>query len=124
MSKPHNGGQWTPARMTSFIKSALRGARWPPKYEAIKQARTERKTNPKTGRLAMMHLCNHCNGEFPAKEVVADHIEPVVDPRVGFKDWNTFIDRLYVEVEGFQVLCKDCHKIKTNEERQIARKRK
>jgi hypothetical protein len=46
----------------------------------------------------------------------ADHIVPVVGPE-GFKDWNTFIERLYVEKEGFQAIDKDCHATKTNNER-------
>ena len=122
--KPHNSGQWTKARFTSFVKSQLRGGRWPPKYECLNLAKTGRKINKKTGRMAMHYLCNECGEEFPAKEVVADHIEPVVDPDVGFVDWDTFIERLYVETDGFQCLCKPCHKVKTDEEKQRAKLRR
>lgn len=48
-----------------------------------------------------------------------DHIEPVIDPNVGFIDWNTYMDRLFCEEDGLQALCKDCHKIKTKEENNI-----
>ena len=52
-----NGGKWTEARYRSFITSTLRAGsrKWPPKYETLNAAKTEKKTNEKTGRLAQ-HL--------------------------------------------------------------------
>jgi len=122
--KTRNSGQWTEARYNQFIRSALRKARWPVKYEVLKNAQTKKKTNKLTGRLAMHYRCSECKGEFPQKQMAADHIEPVVDPRLGFVDWNTFIDRLFIELDGFQALCKDCHQKKTNKEKDIAKQRK
>ena len=113
--KPYNGGQWTEARKNSFIKSALRNARWPVKYVALVNARVGKRTNPETGRQAMFHKCADCGGEFVAKEVVADHIVPVV-LTTGFDSWDGVIDRLFCEVEGFQCLCKECHGVKTKAE--------
>lgn len=114
-----NGGRWTEARYKSFVVSALRAAfrRWPPKFNVLKNAATERRTNPKTGKLAMHYVCAACKKEFPLKEVQVDHRSPVVDPKVGFVDWSTFIERLYVEAKKLQVLCKPCHKKKTNKEK-------
>lgn len=117
-SKPYNDGQWTAARFNSFIRSALRRAQWPPKYAAIKSAFVSNGVNPKTGRKCKLHRCCACNGLFPQKDVQADHIEPVV-PIEGFTDWNTYIERLYVEKEGFQVMCKTCHKKITDEEKAL-----
>lgn len=126
VDKPRNGGQWTEARFTSFIKSALRGARWGPRYECIKQA--------KVG--YGLYKCAECGDIGPptlppeegkknrVKNIAADHIEPVVDPNVGFVDWNTFIDRLFVELQGWQALCHKCHTIKTREENTIAKDRR
>lgn len=65
----------------------------------------------------MHYTCKACKKEFPAKDVQVDHVKPVVEPRVGFVDWNTFIERLYVEAKKLQVLCKACHKKKSNKER-------
>jgi hypothetical protein len=118
-----NGGTWTEARYKTFVVSALRAAfrRWPPKFKLLKSAATERRINPKTGKLAMHYKCAQCGGEFPLKEVQVDHIKPVVDPTKGFVDWDTFIERLYCEKRGLQVLCKNvCHKEKSKAER-IAR---
>jgi 5-methylcytosine-specific restriction endonuclease McrA len=49
--------------------------------------------------------------------VEVDHIIPVVDPKVGFVDWNTFIERLFTERDNFQTLCKPCHKKKSRAEK-------
>jgi hypothetical protein len=48
-----------------------------------------------------------------------DHIQPVVDEEIGFADFNTYIDRLFCSVDGFQVLCKQCHSAKTFFEQEI-----
>jgi len=113
--KPFNGGEWSAARKTSFIKSALRSARWPVKFKALKAAETTRKTNTATGRLAMHYKCAHCLEDFPAKGVQVDHILPVV-PLFTPYTWDEVIKRMFCEIEGFQVLCRPCHKIKTNAE--------
>lgn len=112
---------WTEGRIKGFITSTLRAGfrRWPAKYEALNNSFVGKKENPKTGREAKMYMCNSCKNEFSSKDVQVDHIEPVVDPVIGFKDWDTFIDRLYCSVEKLQVLCLTCHKEKTKEEKQI-----
>ena len=123
VQKPYNGGEWTEARFNSFIKSALRKARWPVKYKCIKEAFVKNGINPKTGRKCKLHKCADCGKLFPQKDVVADHIEPVV-PVTGFTNWDDIIRRMYCEIEGFQALCKECHKIKTAQEREERKKHK
>lgn len=110
--------EWTDGRKKSFIISVIRNGfrRWPGKYECLKNASVGKKLNEKTGRMCEHKICALCNKEFPAKEIQADHIEPVVDPKVGFVDWNTFIARIATGVEGYQALCKNCHSSKTKEE--------
>lgn len=112
-------GRWTEARYNSFVKSAIRSmsGRWPVKYDAMKKAQVGIMINEKTGRKAMHYKCACCGLNFPAKEVQVDHIEPLV-PTDGASqnDWNIIIGRALVEVDGFQVLCKPCHKVKTSEE--------
>ena len=46
-----------------------------------------------------------------------DHINPVVDPDVGFVSWDVFIDRLFCERANLQAICIPCHKIKSKEEK-------
>lgn len=116
LERPYNGGQWTQARFNSFIKSALRGARWPQKYECIRAAYVKDGLNPKTGRKCKLHLCPDCQRVFPQNQMQADHIIPVVGPE-GFISWDVFIARLYVEADGFRALCKECHHKITQQER-------
>jgi 5-methylcytosine-specific restriction endonuclease McrA len=97
--------------------------RWPPKYTALKSALIGRKTNKKTGLLAQHFKCAMCEEEFVAGDVQVDHIHPVVDPSVGFISWDVYIDRMFCELPDLQVLCKPCHKVKTDEEK-IKRKQK
>jgi 5-methylcytosine-specific restriction endonuclease McrA len=124
-NKKRNGGEWTDARFRSFVTSALRAAsrRWPPKFKALKEAFVGRKTNKKTGKLAMHYKCAKCKKHFVATDVQVDHVLPVVDPKVGFIGWDSFIDRIFCEIENLQVLCKPCHKVKTEEEKAERKKK-
>ena len=124
-NKKRNGGEWTDARFRSFVTSALRAAsrRWPPKFKALKEAFVGRKTIKKTGKLAMHYKCAKCKKHFVAADVQVDHIFPVVDPKTGFVSWDLFIDRIFCEIENLQVMCKPCHKVKTEEEKAERKKK-
>ena len=127
--KPFNGGAWTEARMRSFVMSALRGAKWPQKFRAIKKAFIGKGPNPKTGRACNLHKCPGCGQIFPQGEMQADHINPVIPIEKEWEhtylgyDWNDVIRRLFCEIDGFEPLCKTCHKAKTAEERGLRKKR-
>jgi len=122
--RPYAGGTWTASRFRSFVISQLRRGKWPPKYAAIARAYVGMGTNPKTGRRCKLHKCENCGGVFAKGDMRADHRVPVVDPAVGFVDWNTWIDRCFVEEKFYDVICVDCHKVKTAEERAIAIERR
>lgn len=121
-----NGGQWSEARYQSFVKSALRAAsrRWPPKFETLNDSYVDRRTNVKTGRPAKHFQCNTCKLLYPASEVQVDHIEPIIDPTTGFISWDLVIERMFCEKDNLQVLCIECHKIKTNAEKALAKERR
>lgn len=93
----------------AFIIATLRRAsyRYPSRNEALKRARVSRG----------LYLCNYCKKVFPRKEIKVDHVIPVVGIE-GFVSWDVYIDRMYPEPEGFQVLCKADHDIKTKMENQ------
>ena len=114
-----NGGLWTEAKFRSFVVSTLRAGsrRWPVKWAVLKAALVGRSVNTKTGKFAQHYRCTHCRANFPATSVVVDHIHPVVDTMKGFTTWDEYIERMFVEAEGLQVLCKSCHKEKTATER-------
>ena len=114
--KTHCNGTWTTARFASFIKSALRSSsnRWQPKYQCKKDARTARNT----------YTCASCKKSFGSKSVFVDHIEPVVDTKRGFVSWDTYIERMFVERDGYQLLCKSCHDFKSSLERAIRQEKR
>lgn len=91
--------------LKTFITGELRRSsfRWRARTEAMQNARVER------GK----YKCNECKDLFGPKQIILDHIEPVVDPKVGWVDWNTFIERLFVPAEKFQILCHACSSVKT-----------
>ncbi len=116
-----NGGRWTEGRFNSFVISTLRAGarRWQPKYDTLNAAKTEKKINPKSGRLAQHFQCSLCKNEFTQKDMEVDHIKPVVDPKKGFTTYDDFINRLFCEASNLQAICKGCHSIKTKKEKEI-----
>lgn len=118
-AKPYNGATWTSARFASFIKSALRAAsrRWPQKHEALKKACVGKRLNKATGKDIFHYKCAACANLFKAADVQVDHIDPVVSVERGFEGWDVYIERMFCEADGYQVLCKPCHSIKTANER-------
>ena len=124
-NRKYNDGEWTEARFRAFVISALRSymKRFPPKWKALKAASLGRLINKRSGRLAEHYRCAECLEPFVARDVQVDHINPVVDPAKGFEDWPTYMERLYCEADNLQVLCKPCHKEKTNAERKERKKK-
>lgn len=117
---------WTEAKFRSFIKGNLRRAtqKWKPIQDCIRGARVARG----------LYLCAGCKEEIPntikdengkrVKNVHVDHINPIVDPAIGWVSYDVMIDRMFSERENLQVLCFDCHKIKTNREKAQAKERR
>ena len=100
--------------LKSKITSKLRG---------IYQYYPERREALKRNRVGKDHyLCDLCQKVFVREAVQIDHIHPVVG-RGGFKDWNTYIDRLFCGIDNLQVACMTCHKEKTNRERTLRDKK-
>lgn len=100
----------------NWIKNALRRAsyRWPPRSETMKEARLKRNT----------YLCALCKKTFGRKHIQLDHISPVINPKKGWQGWDEFIKRLFVDKSGWQVVCKPCHKEKSNKENEVRREQK
>lgn len=95
----------------TFVKGALRRASL--MYPSISECRRLARRGPNS------YECALCRELFNSKEIDVDHINPVIDIMTGFVDWNTYVDRLFVEVDKLACLCKTCHASKTSSEVQM-----
>lgn len=69
-----------------------------------------------------VYECELCHAQVKRQDLHGDHIEPVIEPEVGFVDFNTYINRLFLG--KIQAICKPCHKAKSKAENEIRRKRR
>ena len=101
----------------SMVRSGLRKAfrYWKP-IIAAKNAAKRKYVGPNK-RQKWEYQCAVCKKWFMGKETAVDHIIPVGSLKCK-EDLAGFIEQLTVE-EGFQVLCKEDHQIKTNIERKM-----
>jgi len=83
------GNTWTTARYFSFIRSALRRAwtKYPVRYQVMDKAKQP-----------------------------YNHIKPAGTLKT-YSDLPKFVETLFCEADNLQVLCKECHDVKTKEER-------
>ena len=119
--KTRCGGRWTESRFNTFVRNILRSAsrKWAPIQDVKKKANVARG----------QYLCAGCKQVVPVtvkqgrkrvQNVFVDHIDPIVDPNVGFVSFDVFTDRLFCEEDNLQVLCGPCHDSKTAEETKVA----
>jgi hypothetical protein len=117
VERTRNAKTMTESMYWGTIRSALRKCfqYWKPMQQALENA--SRPSQSKNKLLKKEYLCKECTSWFPRKEVHIDHIEECGSLR-SFDDIQGFIERLTIEdVNGYQVLCKPCHTIKSNETR-------
>jgi 5-methylcytosine-specific restriction endonuclease McrA len=101
--------QYDPIKeFNGWLRNVLRKAFYRSKARttAFKMARLDRG----------LYNCAKCHKIFGCKEIKVDHITPVIEPRFGFVNWDTYISRLFCDASNLQILCDQCHRIKTNEE--------
>lgn len=69
--------------------------------------------------------CEQCKKIYRTqKELHGDHIQPVVNPEIGFTTWDDYIKKLFLG--EMQAICKEvCHKEKTRgeNERRVTKRR-
>lgn len=80
-------------------------------------AAAKRKYEGENKRQKFEYMCNECKLHYQQKEVQVDHIIPLGALK-RYEDLPGFVERLFVGVEGLQVLCSTCHQTKTNKERE------
>lgn len=118
-------------KLKAFVINGLRRlhSRWLPRNIAKDAAKTILPfSNVKEkDKSRNAYVCAHCKKVFRNSEIHIDHIEPVVDPNTGFTTFDIYIESLFVGVDGYQVLCIECHQVKSAEEnktRVVTRRKK
>lgn len=114
--KTRCSGTLTEAGYFGMIRSALRrlSIRWKPRSDYLISVR-----RPYTGssrRSRWEYPCSICGGWFIQAQIEVDHIVPAGSIKC-FEDIGPFVERLLIEKEGYQTLCKQCHQEKTNDNR-------
>ena len=111
------GGTMTESQYWSFIRSGLRAKsqRWPPRYQVLNGNR--KRVTGKRHRYE--HQCAECKKWYKQKDIEIDHIIPCGSLK-SYEDLPIFVERLFCEPEGLRILCKECHKTVTKEQRENA----
>lgn len=116
--KTRNHNTWTEAAYFQKIRAVLRsGFRfWNPMMVALKKAGRPSQSSNK--RLKTEYQCCECKNWFPRIQVQIDHIIPCGTLST-YDDIVPFIKNLTQEnPDSYQILCKPCHKIKTDAEKE------
>jgi hypothetical protein len=119
VEKPFNHNSLSKAGFFGSIRAALRShSRWWKPIAACK-ANAKRPYRGPNKLQKYEYQCNICKEHFSEKEIAVDHIVEAGSLK-DFDDLPGFVQRLFCEVEGFQILCnkrKDgkvsCHSEKT-----------
>lgn len=108
----HSHPDWSTARFWGWVRAALRKAwlKWPPRY--IKLASAKRHTEE-----GVKYECEVCKEMFKTSGVEVDHIIPVGTLRQA-EDLPTFVTNLFSPIENLRIVCKGCHKKKTQEDKE------
>lgn len=91
--------------VVNYVKAALRRT-----WGRSKQ----RQSALKSAKVAYgQYRCAECKQIHRRKNIQVDHIVPVGK----FKNFDVYIERLFCDAKGLRVLCVECHKTKTKEDR-------
>lgn len=114
--RTRNAGTMTESMFWSMIRSALRQkSRWW-KPIAITKQKVKRPYKGPNKRQKFEYQCAQCLKWWPDKKVAVDHIIPCGSLNCA-NDLPGFVERLFVEADGLQLLCESCHNIKTQKEK-------
>lgn len=107
--KTRNDGTMTESEFWSFIRSALRNKTrfWRPRLKVLRQAR--RVYHGPNKRQKWELQCSVCKEWFMQKNVEVNH-KVAAGSLKAKEDLPQFIENLFCEADGLEVVCKPCHK--------------
>lgn len=116
VERTRNGFTMTESAFWIMIRTTLRNKSrfWKPIADAKRKARRPYKGDNK--RQKWEYQCNVCKGWFKYEQIHVDHIVPCGELS-DYSHLPGFVKRLFVEVDGLQTICHNCHSIKTTEEK-------
>lgn len=105
--------QWSRAKFWAFIRSGLRAkwSRWPPRFEVLAAAKRPYVGDNKNQKWE--YQCSVCKQYHLQKNVEVDHMISAGSLK-SWEDLPGFAERLFCEVDKLRVVCKPCHKLITN----------
>lgn len=115
--KTRNGNTLSESEFFNKIRAALRRSFrfWQPMMVALNKA--SRPSQSSNKRLKTEYQCSSCQKWFPRTQVQIDHIVPC-GSLMSYDDIVPFIKNLTQEdSDSYQILCKPCHKTKTDKEK-------
>lgn len=112
------------AKIISALRRIFRA--YPPYKEVLNRCKSEWFKDCKNGnKLRRVNFkCELCGVIVDRKNFSVDHRDPVVDPIIGYVDYNTYVKRLFCDVKYLQGICKPCHYEKSQFENSQRRKAK
>lgn len=109
--EPWEDCNWTRSRYFSFIRSALRSATM--RYPAAQRYLHSKAYKAPAGiRAKFLVDCEICGKAVAKSRADIDHITPA-GKLTDYSDVGGFVERLFTNFEGYQLLCPECHGIKT-----------
>jgi 5-methylcytosine-specific restriction endonuclease McrA len=105
----------TPKERMAIIQALRKTWRCTQAYrDALEHAKTEAYTETPSGgaKRRVAFVCAQCATPTERDFVQVDHKVPVG----AFRDWDTFVDRLFCPAMDLQILCEACHSDKTHAE--------
>lgn len=104
--------------LKTIVKGALRRAfvRSPQCIECRNNAKHPTIKGPRGG---AQYVCAICDETFGASNVQVDHIKPAIPVNSSLEEmsWDEIIYNIFCNIKNLQLVCKECHLMKTAEER-------
>lgn len=117
--RTRNANTMTESEFWAMIRACLRNKTrfWKPRLHVMSLAK--RPYSGPNKRQKYEFQCAHCKNHFPQTQVEVNHKTACGTLRSG-DDLKGFIEKLFCEADGLEVVCKPCHKL--HHEREKAEK--